>query len=151
MRALKWDVELLLMTSKSWVSIFLTRNGSELRAHYKQHTWLSKQCLSCWQKQSFIGWDFFVVKLKNKVRPTLRDFETRWCCFKAYSYSFFCRLGLLKSLLTKLLSSSYLQIVLLPHLRSTVKGDRFFAKVYFSNIDGLVSYLSCLTMKGLQL
>ena len=37
------------------------------------------------------------------------------------------------------------------HLRSTVKRDSFFAKVYFSNVDGLVSYLSRLTMKRLRL
>ena len=28
------------------------------------------------------------------------------------------------------------------HLRSTVKRDHFFAKVYFSNVDGLDSNLS---------
>ena len=37
------------------------------------------------------------------------------------------------------------------HLRSTVKRDRFYVKVYFSNVDGLASYLSRLTMKHLQL
>ena len=37
------------------------------------------------------------------------------------------------------------------HLGSTVRRHHFFAKVYFSNIDGLVSYLSRLIMKCLRL
>ena len=37
------------------------------------------------------------------------------------------------------------------HLCSTMKRDHFFAKVYFSNIDGLVSNLSRLTVKCLRL
>ena len=37
------------------------------------------------------------------------------------------------------------------HLRSNLKRDHFFVKVYFSNVDGLVSYLSRLTVKRLRL